>query len=86
MNDFEKLMQREGMGKLVEKPKDVFIVRLRLYDQEDSVFTEEFDNKEDRDIWYESFGKMLEEEEGGKIEFEFGPSEKDKSAKEGGEE
>jgi hypothetical protein len=75
MNEFEKLMKREGMERLTERPKEVYIARFRLYGEEDVTLVEEFDTKEDRDIWYESFGKMLEEEEGGKIEFDNGPSE-----------
>ena len=73
-NKFKKLMEREGMEKLVEKPKEVFIARFRLYDEKDATLIEKFDTKEEMNGWYEAFGKWLEEE-GGVIEFDEGPSE-----------
>jgi len=45
---------------------------------EDATLTEEFDTEEERDDWYQSFGKWLEESEGGKIEFSKGISKLEK--------
>ena len=76
---FKKLMKREGLQNLIEKPNNVFIASFRSYGEENATRIGEFDTKEERDIWYESLGKWLEQEEGGNIEFDFGPTNTDKS-------
>lgn len=72
MNEFEKLMKREGMEKMLESPKGVYIARFRLYDEKDPILIEKFETKEEMDFWYQTFGRWLEQEEGGSVEFDEG--------------
>lgn len=69
-------MRREGLGGMLEKPKEVIVARFRLFDTEEVALTEEFESEEEKDQWYEAFGKWLELEEGGVIEFETRPADK----------
>lgn len=75
MNEFEKLMKREGMENIFKKPKEVYIVRHWLPGEPNGTTILEFDTKKEYDEWYEDVGKAIEEAEGGKIKWEFGSSE-----------
>ncbi len=76
MEKFEKLMKREGLGKLIEGAREVYIARF-VDPYGDPIVIEEFDTKKEYDEWYENVGKGIEEAEGAKIKMDFGPSELD---------
>ena len=71
-------MKQAGLEKIVEKPKEVWIVRHRLPDEQEATIVEEFDTKKEMEDWIDSTGKALTDEYGGKIEFDCGPSELEK--------
>lgn len=62
-------MKRQGLENILEKPKEIFTAKFRLYGEDEVVLTEEFETAEEKDQWYEAFGKWLEIEEGGVVEF-----------------
>ncbi len=76
-------MRGRGMGDILKKVEDLKSKEVRMVytafhfmpGEEKGTVIEEFDTKEAYDAWYESTGKSIEIEEGGRIRAEFGPSE-----------
>lgn len=72
---FEELMKKQGLEKFA-KP-NVYVAKLPIHEGGRPTQIETFKTKEERDKWYETIGREIENVYGAKIEFDEEPAEDD---------